>query len=207
MVITVANQKGGTGKTTVSLNLACDLALQGKRVLLVDADDQGSALEHLAEPPEGVEMPDVIKGQRGRLEEQVAERVADYDHVFIDCPPKQAEVTRRALLACDMVLIPVKPTPTNVRALGDLLELLEDAKNYRPNIFVKVVLTQQVRRTNIGDEAILSMRHAGLDILESELVHRAVYQECEAAGCGVTVYAPREKAADEVRQLVKELGL
>jgi chromosome partitioning protein len=108
-VIAVVNQKGGAGKTTISLNLAAALAEHGAKVLLIDADPQHTASDWSAvrkEPP-----PFVLLGlAQPVLHRDVPQLAADYDFVVIDGPPRNYEVTRSAIAAADLVLIPVQPS-------------------------------------------------------------------------------------------------
>ena len=105
-VIAVVNQKGGTGKTTISTNLACAFA-DRLQVLLLDADGQGSALDWAdsrAQPLLGLEVRGV---EPGRLLQDVRLRAPDYHWVIIDGPPGIARTTADAVRAADLVLIPV----------------------------------------------------------------------------------------------------
>ena len=123
-VIAVVNQKGGTGKTTISTNLACAFA-DRFQVLLLDADGQGSALDWAdsrAQPLLGLEVRGV---EPGRLLQDVRLWAPDYHWVIIDGPPGIARTTAEAVRAADLVLIPVKPGPWDVWAVSDIVDAVK----------------------------------------------------------------------------------
>ena len=123
-VIAVVNQKGGTGKTTISTNLACAFA-DRFQVLLLDADGQSSALDWAdsrAQPLLGLEVRGV---EPGRLLQDVRLWAPDYHWVIIDGPPGIARTTAEAVRAADLVLIPVKPGPWDVWAVSDIVDAVK----------------------------------------------------------------------------------
>ena len=113
MIIALLNQKGGVGKTTLALHLAGAWAARGKRVILIDADPQGSALDwSQRRSHEGLpRLFSVIGLARDTLHREAPELARDADYVVIDGPPRVAGLMRSALLAADLVLIPVQPSP------------------------------------------------------------------------------------------------
>ena len=108
MIVGVLSQKGGVGKTTLSLNLASHYAGEGKRVLLVDADPQGSALAWSSARQLPPIFP-VIGMAKPSLHRDLPEIAADYDVTIIDGAPRVNDLGRAAILASDLVLIPVQP--------------------------------------------------------------------------------------------------
>jgi chromosome partitioning protein len=120
MTVAHLNQKGGVGKTTLTLHLACEWAREGKRVVLIDADLQGSALDLSKQrAKEGFRRLFGVMGlARDTLHREAPELAHDVDHVVIDGPPHLAGLTRSALLAADLVLIPAQPSPFDGWAAG-----------------------------------------------------------------------------------------
>ena len=115
MKIGLLNQKGGVGKTTLAVHIADAMARKKKRVLLVDADPQGSALDWAASrdgdplfPVAGLPKPSIHK--------ELPSLAEGYDRVIIDGPPRVYDVARAAIMASDLVLIPVQPSPYDVWA-------------------------------------------------------------------------------------------
>ena len=114
MIIALLNQKGGVGKITLALHLAGQWAQQSKRIILIDADPQGSALdwsEHRAR--EGLQrLFGVVGLARDTLHQEAPELARDARHLIIDGPPRVAGLMRSAPLAADLVLIPAQPSPS-----------------------------------------------------------------------------------------------
>ncbi|WP_375705399.1 AAA family ATPase, partial [Bartonella sp. AA86SXKL] len=110
MIIGLLNQKGGVGKTTLSVNLAASFARTGARVLLIDVDPQGSALDWAA-AREGASLFPVVGLPRATVHKEITQIGHNYDHIIIDGPPRVTDLARSALMASDFVLIPVQPSP------------------------------------------------------------------------------------------------
>ena len=156
-VIAIANQKGGVGKTTTCVNLGIGLARAGKRVLLIEADAQGSMAASL-----GVQEPDELAGVETALvnvmsremilRQYLADRKKDYDYILIDCMPSLGMITINALVAADSVLIPVEATYLPVKGLQQLIKTIGRVhRKLNPELSIMGILFTKVdRRTNFA---------------------------------------------------------
>lgn len=208
MFLAFCGQKGGSGKTTTAIAVAAELISRGgKRVLLVDADPQGTARTWADVAAEkGLPAPTVVAmGAMMHHPGQLDQLARAYDVTLIDCPPRHGDIHRSALMVADLAILPCGPTAVDVWALSDSVALINQATTIRPDLKAKALITRKVRRTTLGSAARGALQAAGLDVLKTELCYRVAYQEAPASGLGIAQYAPRDRAAEEVRMLVDEL--
>jgi chromosome partitioning protein len=207
MIVAMCGQKGGSGKTTAALAAASELLARGKRVLLVDADPQGS-VRTWADVAAEAEHPAptvVAMGAQMHKPGQLDDLAAAYDLTIIDCPPRHGEIQRAALMIADLAVLPCGPSAVDAWAMAESVELVQKAQALRPELRAVALITRRISRTTIGAGAREALRATGLRVMRAELYSRVAYQEAPAAGLGVAQYAPRDKAAREVNRFVDEL--
>lgn len=207
MILAFAGQKGGAGKTTAAVCCAVEWVCQGKKVLLVDADPQGSSRTWGEVANEGGHPAPTIVAMGADLHKpgQLPALAASFDIAIIDCPPRHGEIQRAALMVADLVVLPVAPSGLETWALGESLDLVSAAQVLRPDLKAVLLLSRMVPKTTLGAGARKALSEIGVPLLSSVLHFRIAYNEALAAGQGVTRYAARSIAAEEIRALVKEL--
>jgi chromosome partitioning protein len=149
MILSLLNQKGGVGKTTLAIHLATALSRNGRRVLLVDADQQGSALDWSASR-DGQAKFSVIGMPKPILHKELPKLVTNYDDVVIDGPPRVYDVARSALLASDLVLIPVQPSPYDVWAAKEIVDMIAEVKVFKESLKSAFIINRKIVNTAIG---------------------------------------------------------
>jgi chromosome partitioning protein len=207
MIIAFCGQKGGGGKTTSAISVAAEWHARKRRVLLVDADPQGSSLTWATVGTEaGASLPTVIAMGAGlHRPDQLPTLSQAYDVTVIDCPPRHGDIQRSALIAADLVILPCGPSTLDAWALAASVDLINEARILRPELAALILITKKNARTAIGAGARDVLASSGLPILDTELGYRVTYQEAPAAGLGPTNYEPNGAAALEIHRLVDEI--
>lgn len=203
MIVALLNQKGGTGKTTLALHLAGQWARQGARVTVVDADPQGSALDwSQARSAEArPRLFGVLGLARDTLHREAPELARAVDHVVIDGPPRVAGLMRSALLAADLVLIPVQPSPFDGWASAEMLALLAEARIYRPGLAARFVLNRCGARTVIARETGEALADHDPPLLAARVGQRVVFAQAAQHGQLAFEIDEAGAAAREIAQL------
>jgi chromosome partitioning protein len=203
MIVALLNQKGGTGKTTLALHLAGEWARQGARVMLVDADPQGSALDwSQARGAEALpRLFGVLGLARDTLHREAPELARNADMVVIDGPPRVAGLMRSALLAADLVLIPVQPSPLDGWASAEMLSLLAEARSFRPGLAARFVLNRCATRTIIARETATALADHDPPLLATHIGQRVIFAEVIQRGRLAFELDSRCAAAREIAAL------
>ena len=205
MIVGILSQKGGVGKSTISINLAATLASRGKRVLLIDADPQGSAMAW-SSAREGDPLFPVIGMAKPTLHKDLPEVARDYDHVIIDGAPRVNDLGRAAIIASDLVVIPVQPSPYDVWAAAETVQLVREAQQFKTNLKAVFVINRKIANTAIGRDVVGALgQFDDVPVLATALTQRVVYAESAGAGLSVAEAAPGSEGAREVERLADEI--
>ena len=204
MIFGVLNQKGGVGKTTLSVNLAACLARTGARVLLIDADPQGSALDWAAarqrEP-----LFSVVGFPRPTIHKEIAQIGRGYDHIIIDGPPRVTDLARSAIMASDIVVIPVQPSPYDIWAAEEVVKLIEEARVYKENIKSVFVVNRKITNTAIGRDVRDALAAYPVHVLQASVAQRVVFAEAAAQGQAIFEVDAAGPAVAEMEAVAAEL--
>ena len=203
MIIALCNQKGGAGKTTLAIHLAHAIALSKKRVLIVDSDPQGSASGWAAAREEASPFP-VIQMARDSLHRDLPAIAADYQHCIIDTPPRVSALARSAILASDLVIVPVQPSSYDVWAAGETVQLIQEAQQFKPDIKAVFIINRRITGTAIGKEIEGALAEMPFPILKTVIAQRVAFAE-SSAGYTVIESSVNSAAANEIKALSKEI--
>ncbi len=196
-VISFSNQKGGSGKTTLSANLAVLWSNSGYKVAVIDADAQNSLTywlearkKYYGEDDIGITSYnfDVLN-----LKEEIKQIKSKYNFIIIDSPPSITFETIQIIKASDRVFVPVQPSPLDLMATVPFINLVKQEKK-NPIIFLNRVMP----RARLTDAMILRLRYAGAKIARSRISSKVLFAETFSVGRGVIDISVTSDAAKEI---------
>lgn len=204
MILGVLSQKGGVGKTTLAINLAAVFARSGLRTLLVDADPQGSSLAWSSARELEPLFP-VVGMAKPTLHRDLPEVAKDYDMVVLDGAPRVNDLGRSAIMASDLVLIPVQPSPYDVWAAAETVQLVREAAAFKENLKAAFAINRKIVNTAIGRDVQAALEPFELPVLPTHLCQRVLYAESAAQGLAVVEVASNGEAAKELAALALDI--
>lgn len=204
MIFSIVNQKGGVGKTTLSIHLADGLSKRGRKVALIDADAQNSSLLWSAART-GDNLFPVMNMAKDTLYKEIQSLSGAFDDIIIDGPPRVASILKAAIAAADIVIVPVKPSSVDVWAATDVVKLIQEVQNIKANLRSTFVINERRPNTRLARDVEEALRQLGMDVTKTSIHSRSAYPVSIGAGQTVFDIEPNGKAAKEMTQLIDEL--
>ena len=208
MIVTIGNSKGGVGKSTISCNLAVMAVQEGKNVLLVDADPQASSLNFRS-----IRESNDIKATAittPTLHKDLKD-FSNFDLIIIDSGGRDTGVFRSAILAADILIIPVLPSVYDIWATSDTIEVVKEALLYNEKLVTRFLINMVLPNSIMGRDtlAALEQHKEIIPILQQTIGARQSFKNALVTGQGVMEFEPKSKAAQEISacyQEIMELG-
>ncbi len=209
-IIAVCNQKGGSGKTTLSMQLAGTLARRKNKVLVVDADPQGTATRWAASADDENPFPASVIGLSAaneKVHREVKKFVGDYDFIVIDCPPAaDSPVPQSALLIADLALVPIIPSPLDLWASVGIRQVIENVSDINETLKAHLVVNQCQPKTNLAKDTLEVLPEFGIPVCKNYLRQRTAYRQSAVFGQTVQDFGSKAKdAIQEIEALTKEI--
>lgn len=209
MVISILNQKGGTGKSTVATNLAVALAQSGKNVLIVDADKQGTTSQWRAfrSEFEGVAEVPCVSILTATLNKDLPKM--NYDYIIVDVGGHDNGVFRSAIAASDKIIVPLSPSSADFWSSLTTLKMIEEVKIYVPKIKTRLLINMQIVNTKASediDDLIGDIKTKyDVEFFKTRLNARVQYNYCMGEGRSVVEEKENNKAMVEFNQFFGEV--
>jgi chromosome partitioning protein len=201
--IAVLNQKGGTGKTTISVHLARNLQVEGHNVLLVDSDPQGTARDWAAAREE---QPLTVVGIDRPTLDRDTKNLGARDFIIIDGAPQLSEMATSAIKAANLVLIPVQPSPYDLWATAELVDKVKQRIEITDGALkAAFIVSRVIVGTKIGKEIFEILVQYKLPVLNSTIAQRVIFPISATKGWTVLDFEPKSQAAQEIRALTSEV--
>jgi len=208
-IITLATSKGGAGKSTLARNLAAHWVNLCFKVVIIDADPQGSIISR--HDTEG-KLKDlhVLAEPEETVSQLINDIKSNYDYIIVDTGGFRNRTTVRALIETDLALIPLKPSADDVAGALETHQLINELNTTPERIIrpikYRMILTMSQQGTIISKHVRNELEQLGYLILKSEMYHRVAYPESAINGLSPCITDPEGPAARDISHIIKELS-
>ena len=205
MITVVGNMKGGTGKSTITFNLAVWLTHQNKRIRLFDLDPQQTLTDVLDVRQEEAHKP-LLPTIENQAQLSHIKEDQNTDEILIDVSMSNESALKEALQLCDRILIPVAPSQADIWSIQRFIKMIHKTCTHQPEIFALINRAEthpETVETKESEEALDFL--PGMKRLRVRLHNRTAYRLSLSEGLGVFELNPRSKACKEIKKLTKKL--
>jgi chromosome partitioning protein len=203
LIISFLNQKGGVGKSTLSINVAACLTLLKQKVLLIDADKQGTSSTWASLRPEsGFE---VVSMSRENMARDALKLAAGYDFTIIDGPPQAETISRSCIVASDLVVVPIEPGGASRWSSDLTIRQLLEAMELKPTLRCGFVVSRKIGSTVLGRDTRVMAADGGIPVFETEIEQRIAYAEALTMGKTIFEWVGNGSAVRDIQSLTHEL--
>jgi chromosome partitioning protein len=205
MIISILNQKGGTGKTTLAVNIAREYTLREKLTLLIDTDSQGSAQRW--HERSGGDLIDMTCLTMTTLHKDILKYIPRYERIVIDGIPQISALTMASIRCANLILIPVQPSPYDIWATEDLIRHVKYRIDMTEGkVKAAFIVSRKITGTNLGNEIYNELKKFELPIFKTETHQRVAYATCVEKGLTVVDEEYQNSSACiEIKCIVNEI--
>jgi chromosome partitioning protein len=203
MIISLVNQKGGVGKTTIAINIGIGMARRNYKVGFLDTDPQGTASQW--QTIEGNVAFEVRRHPAPVSSGDLTEADRNHGVLVIDTPPAIGEITQSVLEISDLAVIPLAPSVLDIWSSRTTIGMIEEAKKVNPKLEGRLLVSRKIPRTRLGRDGREAIAALEMDVFETEISQRIAYVESMIAGVSVFQYAPKSEASLEIENLCEEI--
>ena len=214
MIILIGGKKGGSGKSTITMNLASELARQKKDVMIVDTDRQSSTAEWATERIRNQStLPEIFCVQKyNEIHTTLLDLNKRYEYVLVDTAGRDAPELRSAMIVANKLLIPVRPSQLDLNTIPDMQKIIQESKLVNPNLLTLAVLSMAPTNPIVNEakeaQEVLA-EFPSITLLKTIVRDRKIYRDAVSEGLGVVeidkTSESARKAKKEIQDLVKEI--
>ena len=169
----------------------------------MDADPQHGAMTWQAHREAEPLFP-IVGLPTDKLHKEMAAHTTHYDHLVIDAPPQVSSIARSIILAADLILIPVQPSPHDIWSAADIVRLIEEASTFKEGLKTAFVVNRKIANTALGRDVFTALENYPFPVLKTAVCQRVAFAESAALGSSVLETEPNGPAAHEILSLTQE---